>query len=212
LGEDSRERLQELASPDVGGREEQQRGQEQVPLTPRIAGGVRRVQVGFLAQPRVGHRAEVDLNERQQLPVLPIGEHDRRIGGERSLLARVLERLARLALPAVRPQGQPGGRCLGGDRDVQLGECGSVREEDRVGPFALPSPRYGVAAHQAVRSPCGPVVVGGGAVLAVGAAAPGQPEVVQAACAVAQGALGNVGEQPGELILSHHPVSAQHRK
>jgi hypothetical protein len=49
-----------------------------------------------------------------------------------------------------------------------------------------------------------------GAVLAVGAAASREPKVVQAACAIAKRPLGDVGEQPAELVLAHHAVRAEH--
>jgi hypothetical protein len=43
-------------------------------------------------------------------------------------------------------------------------------------------------------------------------AAPSQAQLVQPARAVAKRALGDLGEQPPQLILAHHPVRAQHRE
>jgi hypothetical protein len=42
----------------------------------------------------VGHRAEVDLNERTEVAILLVDERERRVRGERSLACAVLEGLA----------------------------------------------------------------------------------------------------------------------
>jgi hypothetical protein len=129
--------------------------------------------------------------------------------GASALLAEVLERLARVALPPVVEQREPRARAFDGERDVQLSKRGGVPEEERVGLLALTAPWHLIAVHHAVGATGGPVMVGGGATFAVGPRAAHQAEIVKAASAVAQRALRNVGKQPLKLILAHHPVRAE---
>lgn len=179
-------------------------------LTPGARGRVGGVQLRLRAQPRVGHRAEVDLNERQQSTVLLVQESERCVRSERSLAHPVFEGLAGVALSVVAKTLEPGTASVREDSDVQLGQGGGVREEDRVGLPALPTTRDALPVHQAVRAACRPVMARSGTMLTVGASAPGESEVVQAAGAVAQRPLGDLGEQSPELILAHHAMRAQH--
>jgi hypothetical protein len=79
-----------------------------VPVLPVARRRVGSVEVGLLAQPGVGHRAEVNLYERGELAFLLVGENHRRVRRQRTLLSEKLERLARLALPPVVEQREPG--------------------------------------------------------------------------------------------------------
>jgi ribosome-binding protein aMBF1 (putative translation factor) len=158
----------------------------------------------------VGHRAEVDLDECPQFAVLLVQEPKRRVGGERPFACPVLESLSRFALPLIPEPLEPSGPRVGDDGDVQFGQRAGVREKDRVWLLALTATRYGLAAHQTVSASCRPVIVRCRALLTVGATATRQAEVVQAARAIAQRPLGDLGEQPPELILAHHAMRAQH--
>ncbi len=126
-------------------------------------------------------------------PARPTGRAG--VRGERSFVHPVLEGLACFALPLVAEALESRFASVRDDGDVQLGQGGSVREKDRVRLLSLPTTRDGLPAHQAVSSPCRPVMVRSGTMLAVRTAAPRESEVVQAAGAVAQRALGDLGEQ-----------------
>lgn len=82
-------------------------------------------------------------------------------------------------------------------------------KKDGVRHVSLPATRQRLTAHQGVRAAGWPVMVRCRAAFAIRTAAPGQPQLMQAAGAVAQRALGNLGKQPAELILAHHPVLTQ---
>ena len=70
VGERVGEGVQELARANVGSREEQQRGQERVVLTPRVGCYLGGVELCLGSEPGVGHSAEVDLHERPKLAVV----------------------------------------------------------------------------------------------------------------------------------------------
>lgn len=209
LGERAFQRVPEPQSADLRGCQEEQRGEEQVLLAPVTGGGIGGVEAGLLPQACLGHRAEVQLDERGQLALVLVDEDHQRVRCERAPAAGVLERLAGGGLAAVVEQREPRGRRVERDRDVQLGEGGGVREKQRVGLAALTASGKRVAVHHAVGSTRGPVVVGRRAAFAVGPRATHQAEIVQAARAVAQRALADIGQQPRQLVLANHAVAAK---
>jgi hypothetical protein len=125
----------------------------------------------------VAHRAQVELDERKQLPVLLVAYVDECVGGERSSTPVGAERFARVAFKLEVAQPQTTCLRLRDEQHIQLRQSRGVGEELRVGLRPLAAARHRLATRERVRHPRRPVVERRGALVAVGTAPPEQTKL-----------------------------------
>lgn len=121
------ERLQEGERTRLRRGEEQQAGVERIALYPGSVRGIRGVAARLDLQPRVAHRAQVKLHERQQPTALAVVQFEQSIRRERPRAPLGLEPLTRLAHEGSKMKA---GRVrLCGQQRIHLGHARRVRQK-----------------------------------------------------------------------------------